>query len=154
MPHESEMTPWSNESQDYPIPRGRQGGDSALMALEVLVGATKGSIGVWLAIPGGVLHGLLVSPAQWHDEWFAGIAGAGEGGATAHAILKGVFGAAGNLTPEGAVIDHSEHYLYIKDAYLITDNNERGPMPWKVRASSVTAWSMGGRSRGTDGESE
>ncbi|GAA2862686.1 hypothetical protein [Nonomuraea rubra] len=145
MTDQPEMPPWSNESHDYPAPRGRSGGDSTLMSLEVLVNVTKGSIGVLLVIPGGLLRGLLVSSTQWHSEWFASIAEAGEAGASAHAILKGMFGATGQLTSEGEMIDHLEHYLYIKDGYFATGAGEQGPMPWKVKLSSIVAWSIGNR---------
>ncbi|MFG1697677.1 hypothetical protein ACFMQL_12840 [Nonomuraea fastidiosa] len=145
MTDQPEKDLWSNESQDFPMPRGRSGGDSTLISLEAVVNVTQGSIGVLLVMPGGLLRGLLVSSAQWHSEWFASIAEAGEAGASAHAILKGLFGTTGHLTSEGEMIDHTEHYLYIKDGYFTAGAGEQGPMPWKVKLSSIVAWSIGNR---------
>jgi hypothetical protein len=134
-----------DESPDYPRPSGRQGVDPTLLSLDVLVEVTKGSIGISLVLPGGLLHGLLVSSVEWHNNWFESLAEAGKGGTLAHNILKSMFDSSGRLTTEGALVDHDEHYLFIKDGYFVTGNNQRGPMPWRIRLTSVVAWSIGER---------
>lgn len=90
-----------------------------------------------------MLHGILIGPSAWYKEWFESMKKAGEGGVVTHTVMWNTFAASGQINDKGALIDHKDEYLHIKDGVLVTGDNRTNAMPWRVKLTSVAAWSLG-----------
>ncbi|GGS03800.1 hypothetical protein GCM10010169_55710 [Micromonospora fulviviridis] len=97
-------------------------------------------VGLLLLVPGGAIHGNLVSKKRWYAEWFAGIGG---GAGSIGRIFRVINEAAGKMADDGSVFDHTGVYVHILDGCLLNPQGQTNRMPWRIKLNQVTAWSLG-----------
>jgi hypothetical protein len=114
------------------------------MIVQLLGQELRSSLPVTLNVPGGVLHGELISHEAWKAAWAQDLREITGDGARMMAVFpetvdQGVEEAHGAEGP-----DTLPRWIHLRDATLLTGSTASVALPlWRARLADVSGWALG-----------
>jgi hypothetical protein len=114
------------------------------MLVQLLGDELRATLPLTLNVPGGLLHGELISHEAWKAAWAGDLRKFSGDGARMMAVFpetvdQGVDEARGDAQPEGL-----PRWIHLRDAALLTGSSNSIALPlWRARLADVSGWALG-----------